>query len=220
MLPRTRGASPPAACSWGGRRNFSNESDLRAVNTLIAELRRRKVVRVAAAYLVTAWLIMQMVNVAVPALELPYWFDGAVFVLLAAGFPLGLILAWLFDLTPAGSRPAGPDSESARPGRLVPIDLVLLAAVAAPLGVSLIQYFVPQDTTIPVTEASLQASPETVTRPGARPSIAVLSFANLSSEEEQEYFSDGLSDELRNQLAKIDALRVTARTSSVQRSER
>jgi hypothetical protein len=72
------------------------------MNAFLAELRRRKVIRVAGAYLVAAWGIMQVVNVATPALDLPGWVDGFIFILLAAGFVIALAVSWVFELTPEG----------------------------------------------------------------------------------------------------------------------
>jgi TolB-like protein len=175
------------------------------MNAFLAELRRRKVIRVAAAYLVAAWAIMQGVNVATPALELPGWFDGGVFVLLTAGFVIAVALAWVFELTPEGIKRTAPTAEGATAAPLARTDLALVAALVAVLGVSLFQAIRPAPAPGAGTVAT--ASPFNL-------SIAVLPFADMSPDGDQEYFSDGLSEELLNVLAQIGELRVAGRTSS------
>jgi TolB-like protein len=158
------------------RLEFPNEPRLRtqlpglepiqgSTNTMtgmFAELRRRHVFRVAIAYVVVAWLIVQAAALIEEALNLPPWFDGVALALVALGFPIALVIAWAFELTPEGIKRS------------------------VPLG--------PQ-----VASNDL--------------SIAVLPFVNMSSDADQEYFSDGLSEELLNELAHIPDLHVAGRTS-------
>jgi TolB-like protein len=154
------------------------------VAAFIAELRRRKVIPITLAYLVVAWLLAQVSATIEPALDLPSWFDTFVIVLLAIGFPIWVLFVWVFDITPHGLEVTPRVPDK--------------AASPAP------------DATAPAP-----ALPPAEPRPKRDPrSVAVLPFVNLSSDPEQEYFSDGLSEELLNVLARIDALRVAGRTSS------
>jgi TolB-like protein len=165
-----------------------------------AELRRRRVIRVAAAYLVAAWLVMQVVNVATPALELPSWVDGFIFLTLAAGFAIAVALSWVFELTPAGLKVTAPAGVDAPVTPLARTDMALMVALVALIGVSALQ------ATRPRPVGGLAAVDDL--------SIAVLPFADMSPDGDQEYFSDGLSEELLNVLAQIPELRVAGRTSS------
>jgi TolB-like protein len=176
-----------------------------------AELRRRNVVRVAAAYLVVAWIVMQVVNVATPALDLPGWFDGAVFVLLAVGFAVAIVMSWVFELSAEGLKRTAPLEAGAPPAPPFTLaDSALIVALVAVLGVSLFQVARPQAAPVPALEVAAPLA----SLDDPRPSIAVLPFADMSPDGDQEYFSDGLSEELLNQLAQIQDLRVIARTSS------
>ena len=136
--------------------------------SFFAELRRRNVFKVGIAYAIVAWLLAQIITVINTPLHLPDWFDTVVLVLLGIGFPVALILAWAFELTPEGVKRAGTSEGTANP----------------------------------------------VSTPTDAQSIAVLPFVNMSSDPEQEYFSDGISEELLNQLSKIKDLHVAGRTSS------
>ena len=172
-----------------------------------AELRRRQVVRVGALYAVVGWLLVQMASAFESALGLPDWFDTLVVALLAIGFPLALVLAWAFELTPEGVKRSTSVGGSP-PSQRFATDAVLITAVIALLGVSLFQVLRPR---------SPASSDETAAAGAAAAgtlSIAVLPFVNMSSDAEQEYFSDGLSEELLNQLAQIEELEVIGRTSS------
>ena len=185
---------------------------------LLADLRQRNVFRVAGVYAIAAWLIMQLVDVLMSALELPRWVDGFVLVLLIAGFLIALVFAWLFELGPDGivRSDRGAVPAGAAPGRT---DYAIVAALVAVFGVSIFQVMHgtgPGDSAsaagVPSAAATEPSSP--VPQPVPAPSIAVLPFTNLSSDTDQEYFSDGLAEELMTQLARIAGLQVAARTSS------
>jgi len=167
--------------------------------SLIAELKRRKVFKVGAAYLVVAWLAVQAASIGFPAFDAPPW-ALRIFILVALlGFPVALVLAWVFDSTSAGVV-ADP---SVRGNKLVFAAAALLAVLA--LG----WYFYGQpsfrkgDTTTPTASA---AAPDK--------SIAVLPFSDLSPNHDQDYFSDGMAEEILNALAKAKDLKVAGRTSS------
>ncbi len=149
------------------------------------ELLRRDVFKVAAIYVIVAWLLVQVAIAVAPALLLPEWTDTLVIFLLGLGFPVALLLAWAYDLSPKGVTPTQPETAA---------ETVLPASDAPTIGAAVAVDDVPF------------LPPER--------SIAVLPFVNMSSDEDQEYFSDGISEELLNGLAKIGAFRVAARTSS------
>ncbi|HSM68773.1 MAG TPA: tetratricopeptide repeat protein [Xanthomonadales bacterium] len=168
------------------------------------ELRRRNVLKVAVAYIVTGWLIIQVLDAVVPMLLLPDWVSRAILLLLLVGFPIALILAWAFELTAEGikrdaevaeRRPAGAPS-----GRR--IDFVIIGLLVVAVG-----YFV-------ADKYWLQQRPEADEALPAEASIAVLPFADMSAEQDQEYFADGISEELLNVLARVPGFHVAGRTSS------
>jgi adenylate cyclase len=179
----------------------------------IAELKRRNVFRVGAAYGIVAWLLVEMASVVLPALHLPEWTLTLLVFLVVAGFPLALILAWAFELTPEGIKrdedvePSESNSQQTR--RKLDLAITGLLAVA-------VVYFA-------VDKFVLGGPGHTATAPKRAPvadavvrekSIAVLAFANLSDDASNEYFSQGISEELLNVLTRVTSLRVASRTSS------
>ena len=186
--------------------------------SFFAELKRRNVFRVGAAYLVVAWLLMQVTDTVVPALHLPGWIVTAVVLFLIIGLPLALIFAWAFELTPEGLKREAdvepPESIHHQTGRK--LDYLIIGALVLALG-----YFAYDKVLLdPKRDAALVESTtqafekQAAAAAEAQKSIAVLPFANMSADPEQEYFVDGLAEELLNLLASIPELRVTARTSS------
>jgi len=185
--------------------------------SLFSELKRRNVIKVAVAYIIVAWLLLQVADTLGPALRLPDWFVSGVTFVLIIGFPLALIFAWAFELTPEGLKlEREVDREQSitrRTGRK--LDVITIALLAAALVYFAFDKFVLAPTREAAqVEAALQARPQASAEPG--PSIAVLPFVNMSGDPEQEYFSDGISEELLNVLAQYHDLRVAARTSSFQ----
>ena len=173
--------------------------------SLFSELKRRQVFKVAAAYLVAAWLVLQVTDIVAPILELPDVFARGVLFLLVIGFPFALIFAWAFEMTPEGlrkekdvDRAASTDSNAGRN-----LNYVIIGVLAAAVAVFALDKFVWTGSRDPVDTAT-----------GTQQRIAVLPFVNMSDDPEQEYFSDGLSEELLNLLAQIPELRVTSRTSA------
>jgi adenylate cyclase len=146
---------------------------LGGVSRFWGELRRRKVVKVALVYLAAAWIIIEVASVVLPELMLPDWSVRLLIVLAAAGFPLAVVLAWVFDITPQGvlrTPPAVAETPEARAPAMRP------------------------------------APPER--------SLAVLPFRNIGGERDNEYFVDGLAEDILILLARVDGLRVAARSSS------
>ncbi len=170
--------------------------------SLLQELRRRSVFRVAAAYAIVAWLLIQIAVSVFPTLQLPAWTATLVTVLLIIGFPVALVLAWAFELTPEGVRRQPTEREKVS-GRSGFTDYALMAGLFALIVLVGLQYFRPG--------AEPGAPP--ANREG-RPSIAVLPFTDMSADASQQHFGDGIADELLNELARLDAIDVASRTSS------
>jgi TolB-like protein/Flp pilus assembly protein TadD len=187
--------------------------------SLFSELKRRNVFKVAAAYLIVSWLLLQVSDVLVPALRLPDWFHSGVAFLLMLGFPVAMIFAWAFELTPDGlKRDHEVDrSQSTTPQTGRKLDYIIIGLLVVALGYFAYDKFVlgPARDAELVKATADAASGNTNGKSVANDkSIAVLPFVNMSSDAEQEYFSDGLSEEMLNLLAKIPDLQVIARTSS------
>ena len=174
--------------------------------TFLAELRRRKVSRTAVLYAVVAWAVIETSSVILPALRLPDWTVTFVVVLALLGFPVVLIFAWVFDWTRQGFiRTPGKDELPPAQARSFPRGRIFdFAIIAVLLGVvGWLGWERAFDRDGPGDGTTLD-------------SIAVLPFVNMSGDPENEYFSDGLAEELLNALVSVDGLRVAARTSSFQ----
>lgn len=148
----------------------------------VAELKRRKVIRVAIAYLAVSWLILQVGSMVIPAFNIPTWTLRLLVLLVVLGLPLALVLAWLYEITPAGL---------VRETEAAPADDAATGLPSDP------------------NTAPIASMPQAIAA-----SIAVLPFADMSQARDQEFFSDGLSEELINLLAKVPGLHVAGRTSS------
>lgn len=180
--------------------------------SLIKEMRRRNMFRVAGVYLVTCWLLTQVSQALEGAIGLPEWFDGMVVALMIIAFPVTMVMAWAFELTPEGIRPTQSitpdDSIAPKTGRMLDYAiLLLLLVVAAMMGLRGMQTATGEGGLI----APLAARPAPALQ---APSIAVLPFADLSPQGDQEYFADGVSEELLNVLAQVRDMKVAGRTSS------
>ncbi len=172
---------------------------------VFSELKRRNVFRVGIAYLVFGWLVLQIADIAFPALGLPEWTITLIIVLLAIGFIPALLFSWAYELTPEGLK---RESDIARPQSITPetgrkLNLITIAMLVLVLAV------------IVVDRTLLDGQGDDREDTGAHEySIAVLAFEDLSDTQDQEYFGDGLAEELLNQLAKVEDFRVAGRTSS------
>ena len=189
--------------------------------SLISELKRRNVIRVALLYLVAAWVILQVSQLLFDVLKLPDWTSRLVLGLLMLGFPLSLIFSWVYELTPEGlKREHEIDrNQSVTTTTARKLDMVVGALLVVAIGMLAFDRYVgPRTHSRQVTVESRTATPAAaVAPPRARTgpaSIAVLPFVNMSDDKANDYFSDGLSEELLNVLAKVQGLRVIARTSS------
>ena len=179
--------------------------------TLFQELRRRNVLRVAVAYILAAWVILQVADVLFPMLQLPDWSSRLVAGLLILGFPLAVFFAWAFELTPDGIRRDGDVVRSEPRTTSRRLDIATIAVAVVAVGLFLADRFVAS--TLPLPERPSAPNSSLATE---RKSIVVLPFVNVSSDEEQEYFSDGLTEEVLNVLAQGREMRVIGRTSSFQ----
>ena len=162
-----------------------------------AELQRRKVYRVAAAYIVAGGFIIQIASAVFPAWELPSWSQRLTIVLILAGFPIALIFAWAFDVTPAGierTPKEGTAAQTASPRRRRNVILLIAAGLVVSIGAGF--FVLPRATARKIEK-----------------SIAVLPFQNLSDEKQNAFFADGIQDDILTNLAKIGDLKVISRTS-------
>jgi TolB-like protein/tetratricopeptide (TPR) repeat protein len=196
------------------------------MNRFIEELKRRHVIRVAGVYTVVAWVLAQVAGVVEAGLGLPGWFDGFILATLALGFPVALILAWAFEMTPEGVRRTSdldPRDPGATPVRARTTDYATLGALlvlTALVAVDVWPGGTPGNPGVPGATgrgAGVPAAEEGfVPRTGGEgpPTIAVMPFVNMSEDPGNAYFADGISEEILNALARIDGLVVVARTSS------
>src|SRR6266487_183430 len=167
-----------------------------------AELKRRNVYKVAIAYAVVAWLLMQVASQIFPFFEIPNWAVRLVVLLLIIGFPVALILAWAFELTPEGIKRAEDvdvsKSITRKSGRK--LDFFIIAVLLLVIGILVFQRLRPNVS--PAVSSSFGKS------------IAVLPFENLSEEKANAYFADGIQDEILTKLAGISDLKVISRSST------
>ncbi len=187
--------------------------------SLFNELKRRNVFKVAAAYVIVAWLLLQISDTLVPALRLPDWFHSGVAFVLILGFPVAMIFAWAFELTPEGLKKEKEvdrsQSETSKTGRTLDFAIIGLLAVTV---IYLVWDKFAAAPDLPEAKAVaeiVQAGPDTpVEKVVPVKSIAVLPFTNMSDDASNEFFSDGISEEILNALAHVKELKVAGRTSS------
>jgi TolB-like protein len=181
--------------------------------SFIKELKRRNVFRVAIAYVIVAWLVLQIGDALAPALRLPDWVNTLLAFFLILGFPMALFFAWAFELTPDGIKKekhvVRTESITHITGRK--LDFIIIVVMALAIGYFAYDEFVIE----PAQEDALATdSAQEIVATEVQQSIAVLPFVNMSDDPGNEYFSDGLSEEILNLLAKISDLKIIARTSS------
>src|SRR5437660_1467441 len=183
------------------RSQCSSEMNLEKFFT---ELKRRNVYKVAVAYAVVAWLLIQVATQVFPFFEVPNWAVRLVVLLIIIGFPIALVIAWAFELTPEGlKRTEVADAAPAPRSRSRAWIYVVLIAGALSAGL----FFLGRFTASPKQSVSTEASTK---------SIAVLPFDNLSRDPDNAYFASGIQDEIITRLAKIADLKVISRTSTQQ----
>jgi len=188
---------------------------------LLAELKRRNVIRMAGLYLVGAWLLTQIASTVLPMFGAPDWLPRSVVILLALGFIPTLIFAWVFELTPDGIKRDAQvkPEESIAPQTAQRLNRAIIAVLIVALIYFGVDKFVlaPRREAAPAAGTTQAAVGPTAPQPDASissKSIAVLPFTDLSPGHDQEYFSDGMSEEILNALAQVSDLKVAGRTSS------
>ncbi len=168
------------------------------------ELKRRNVVRVAIAYAIVSWLLLQVADVILDNIESTTWVFQATLLLLIIGFPVAIIFAWAFELTPEGLKKEKDVGRSESVTHLTgrKLDFVIIGVLSIAVVVFAVERF-----------ASVEQTPSSSLSTDDRRSIAVLPLDNLSPDPENAFFADGIHDDLLTQLAKIGSLKVVSRTS-------
>ena len=175
------------------------------IENFLSELKRRNVYKVAVAYIIAGWAVSQGIAQVFPVFDVPNWVIRLIVLFIIIGLPIALVLAWMFELTPQGimrTEAADAMPQAARPKKHVWIYVVVIGA-AISIGLFFLGRYTAGNKTAAATPNELPAK-----------SIAVLPFVDLSPAKDQEYFCDGISEEILDALAKVEGLRVVARTSS------
>ena len=186
--------------------------------SLFAELQRRNVIRMGGLYIVGAWLVVQVADTLLPVFDTPAWVMRALVVLLAIGFLPTLVFSWVFELTPEGLKRDGDVAaeQSIAPQTAQRMNRTIIVLLLLALGYFAVDKFVL--TQSPGAAADLTINAKDQSEPVAanpdQQSIAVLAFVDMSPQKDQEYFADGISEEILNALAKVDGLKVAGRTSA------
>ena len=179
------------------------------MSSIFNELKRRNVIRVGVTYLVAAWVLLQIGDVLIGMLELPGWIGKALVLVLALGFPIVLIFAWAFELTPEGLKADADVKTSSAFSRAAAkrLDIITIALVVMALTIFAVDalLFSKPAVMAPAAATGVAASLDA--------SVAVLPFENISLDEENDPFTIGIHDDLLTQISKIGSLRTISRTS-------
>jgi serine/threonine-protein kinase len=179
------------------------QAGMGAFGSFLAELRRRHVYRVAVAYAAIGWLLAQVITQVLPVFETPLWAQRLAVLIVLAGFPVALLLAWFYELGPAGLR--RDTGDGATHGRLRRMDFAILGLVVLSIAVTAILWR---------TEAFGSRSAKVTTAVAGAKSIAVLPFENLSPDRDNAYFADGMQEQILTQLVRLSGLKTISRTST------
>ncbi|RIA09016.1 TolB-like protein [Flavobacteriaceae bacterium MAR_2010_72] len=174
------------------------------------ELKRRNVIKACLAYLVTSWIIIQVISSVLPIIAAPAYVSKLILIILAIGFPFWFIFSWVYEITPDGIKRTVSikPEESIAPETSNRLNKIIIAGLVIAIALLVYNMFKSPSASPMETEAMTELPVE------VDKSIAVLAFADMSPEKDQEYFSDGISEEILNLLAKIPDLKVISRTSS------
>jgi TolB-like protein/Flp pilus assembly protein TadD len=177
--------------------------------SFFSELKRRNVYKVAVAYAVVGWLIIQVCSTVLPTFHAPEWVVQTLVVLVALGFPIALVIAWAFELTPEGiKRNEDADASAPRARRKYTWMYIVVFGAALSIGLFFVGRYTARN-----TAAAARAEPVAVPSIPQK-SIAVLPFDNLSHDQDNAYFAEGVQDEILTRLAKVADLKVISRTST------
>jgi len=192
--------------------------------SLIDELKRRNVFKAGAAYLALGWVVTQVTSTVAPLLHLPEWLGPVVVWIGVIGFPFVIMFSWIYELTPEGLKREREVDRSASITHVTSrrLDYIIIGLLVLAIGLFAFDRFSPRkadpvvasEAATPATKTVSAPSTEAASTAASDSSIAVLPFVDMSQAKDQDYFSDGLSEELLNLLAQVPQLRVIARTSS------
>ena len=172
------------------------------MSSIFTELKRRNVFRVGIAYILVSWAIVRFVDIIQDPLTLPEWFQRVTIVLLAIGLPIALLLSWAYEVTPEGVKKTEEVDKSQsithRSGQR--INKLIIGALVLAIG-----FIIYDKTVVPANDREAKAR---------EASIAVLPFIDLSQASDQQYFGDGIAEEILNVLAQIPEMKVAGRTSA------
>lgn len=172
----------------------------------IKELQRRNVIKETLAYLVVSWIILQVVSIVLPIMDAPIWVLKTITFFLVLGLPFWVIFSWAYQITPDGLKKTKKISEEQLNNSVTNkrLNIIIIVTLILAIAISFVNKPLPKDDLRTIVNSEL----------AKENSIAVLPFVNMSGDVEQEYFADGLSEELINMFTKIPELRVIGRTSS------
>lgn len=174
------------------------------MNKIFEELKRRQVIKASIAYLVIAWVLLQVFSILLPMFNTPQWVLKTITLLMAVGFPIWIIISWIYEVTPDGIKKTKSVNQGLTKSPQINNRLNKLILVSLSFAIAFILY----------NQLWNKSTSETVIKNGDVKSIAVLAFTNMSSDKDQDYFCDGIAEDILNNLVYIEGLKVVSRTSS------